>query len=217
MTGFDNFSVGGSALVRQPSGRLVVGSSVFSSNESYFILARYEDDGTLDGTFGAGGIVYGTAAGTRTEAFALLQQLDGKLVQGGCSFDGQRLRAALVRYQPDGAIDTSFGTGGVAITSGFETAIALAQQADGKLLAAGGGMTVARYDVDGRLDPTFGTGGLVSLSGPPLSALHDILAQPTERSWWPTTSSSRASLRMGRSIQLSATKASQLHPSRCAL
>jgi len=75
---------------------------------------------------------------------------------------------ALVRYEPDGRVDPSFGTAGtgtVVMLGGG--ARALAQQADGKLLAAGYGtpagaffdsFTVVRYETNGQLDPGFGAG-----------------------------------------------------------
>jgi len=79
-----------------------------------------------------------------------------------------------VRYNANGSVDTSFGTGGKAVTdfNGLnDTAFALAQQADGKFVVAGyatspkQGSTpqnldfaLARYNPNGTLDTTFGVG-----------------------------------------------------------
>jgi beta-propeller uncharacterized protein DUF5122 len=66
-----------------------------------------------------------------------VQQADGKLVAAGTTGGVGTSGLALVRYEPDGSVDPSFGTGtGAVLTPGGE-AQASAQQADGKLLAAG--------------------------------------------------------------------------------
>ena len=71
---------------------------------------------------------------------------------------------ALARYNADGSLDTSFGIGGIVTTDfgGADAAVALAVQADRKLVAAGTAsdhIALARYMPDGTLDPTFGSGG----------------------------------------------------------
>jgi len=94
---------------------------------------------------------------------------------------------ALVRYEPDGSVDPSFGTGtGTVLTPGG-SAEALTQQADGKLLAAGslGGNTflVVRYDSNGHLDPEFGAGtGIVfkPLPGPGSSGRFSAILQQAD-------------------------------------
>jgi uncharacterized delta-60 repeat protein len=136
-------------------------------------LARYNPDGTLDPSFGTGGMVTTDIASNINEARALVQQADGKLVLAGFavgpagSFD-----FALARYNPDGTLDPSFGTGGTVTTdfaNGDDFARALVVQANGKLVAAGPATTatgqdfaLARYNPDGTLDPNFGTGGTVT-------------------------------------------------------
>ena len=109
-----------------------------------FALVRYNTDGSLDTTFGTGGKVT-TAVGTvRDKAFALVIQPDGKLVAAGYSNIGTLatplLRFALARYNTNGTLDTTFGTGGIVTTAvgtyPYDAAYALAIQADGKLVAA---------------------------------------------------------------------------------
>jgi uncharacterized delta-60 repeat protein len=98
--------------------------------------------GTLDTSFGTTGIVT-TAIGTSDDtAFALAIQSDGKLVAAGYTDTGGGgpYEFALVRYNTDGTLDASFGTGGMvttAIGTSDDTAYALAIQSDGKLVAAG--------------------------------------------------------------------------------
>jgi uncharacterized delta-60 repeat protein len=82
---------------------------------------------------------------------------------------GSSLDFAIARYNTDGSLDTSFGTGGKVTTmfsADSDTASALLLQADGKIVvggdsyqgASGTGVdfALARYNSDGSLDTTFG-------------------------------------------------------------
>jgi uncharacterized delta-60 repeat protein len=150
--------VQGTKLVAAGSGTAVPGGL------GAFALARYNPDGTLDTTFGTGGKVTTDFPGGG-DANALAVQADGKLVAAGVT----GADFTLVRYNPDGTLDTSVGTGGTVTTDfpGGGDANALAVQADGKLVAAGSteffavDFAVARYNPDGSLDTSFGTGGQV--------------------------------------------------------
>jgi len=179
-TGTVTTSIGGlqdnaNALAVQPSdGRLVAAGSSLIGASTVIALARYNTDGSLDTTFGTMGIVT-TATGTiDDEAFALqVQPLDGKLVVAGFSNTGTDKVIALVRYNTDGSLDTTFGTTGkvtTAIGTTNDKAFALQIQSDGKLVVAGFSRTgtgtfvfaLARYNTDGSLDTGFGTTGIVT-------------------------------------------------------
>ena len=132
------------ALVVQGRQLVAAGLAFNSETNDDFGLARYNANGALDRSFGTGGKVTINITGSNSpdEANALIQQADGKLVAAGRTlgpiggFD-----FALARYSANGALDPSFGTGGVVstdIAGRSDTARALIQQADGKLLAAGG-------------------------------------------------------------------------------
>ncbi len=149
--------------------------------------------GDLDLTFGTGGKVTTDFAGDGDLAFAVALQPDGKIVAAGrSSFD-----FALARYNADGSLDPTFGTGGKVTTDfGFDEAFAVALQPDGKIVAAGYAVVgssldfaLARYNADGSLDPTFGTDGKVTTDfGNFDEAL--AMALPTGRSWprgWPSS------------------------------
>src|SRR5581483_1416850 len=74
--------------------------------------------------------------------------------------------AFLVHLTGAGALDESFGTGGV-LTSGQTTGNDLLIQSDGKIVVGGigrGGFGLSRYNADGTPDSTFGSGGFVSTS-----------------------------------------------------
>src|SRR6185295_935158 len=96
-------------------------------------------------------------------ATAITLQADGKLLSLGSR--------VLSRYNPDGSLDASFGSGGkvdiVLQGGGVDAMTALAVQADGKIVVAGfsslptefnDDFALQRFNTDGTLDNTFGTG-----------------------------------------------------------
>jgi uncharacterized delta-60 repeat protein len=169
----------------QPDGRVVVaggaGPDVAASPQTGFLLARYNLDGDLDTTFGTGGLVHTDFPGGGIDvARAVFVEPDGKLVAVGASYSTQFLAPtpiALARYNADGSLDPSFGTGGLRQLPDLPRggAYAAVQQSDGKILVAGsvpeGAATdaandigVVRLNADGSVDTTFGTQGLARAS-----------------------------------------------------
>ena len=154
------------AVAVQADGKIVVGGS----SEGGFALARYNTNGSLDAGFGTNGTVvrhFGpvpvASGGDGVNAIAL--QSDGKIVVAA----SQRYRSnsAVLRYNADGSLDTSFHTNGVAIVHNRGEARSVAVQSDGKIVVAasqryGNNSAVLRYTAGGFLDPTFGTGGIVT-------------------------------------------------------
>jgi uncharacterized delta-60 repeat protein len=144
-------------LVLQEDGKIVVVGRSWNGSSFEMLVVRYETDGALDETFGDGGQVT-TAMGMYALATSVALQGDGKIVVAGAaqpsSTSGSQF--ALVRYDSDGTLDTSFGvTGKVTTPMGREEswAYAIELQADGKIVAAGFGgdwfddhaFMVARY------------------------------------------------------------------------
>jgi len=109
------------SVALQSDGKIVVaGFAVDSSGRCYdFALVRHNADGSLDTSFNDGGKVT-TPIGNgdaRCEAIAL--QKDGKIVAAGWASNGEDNDFAVVRYNSDGKLDTSFnGTGKVTTTVG---------------------------------------------------------------------------------------------------
>jgi uncharacterized delta-60 repeat protein len=167
------------AVAIQNDGKIVaVGSTIkpFVATDRDFALARYNPDGSLDTSFGSGGKV-ATNFGNSDTALAVAIQPDGKIITAGKAFKNGHTAIdtgyyfALARHNSDGSLDTSFGTGGK-VTGDLGLADAIAIQGDGKIVAAGVGLTdsefptpaflVARYNIDGSLDTSFGGGGKVT-------------------------------------------------------
>jgi uncharacterized delta-60 repeat protein len=169
-----------SSIVVQPDGKLVVaGSSVPSGTfeAGDFALARYNSDGSLDTSFGSGGRVLTDFGGSGFEsALAVVLQPDGKLVAGGETFVAQANSSAFARYNPDGSLDASFGSGGRVLINGLSSVFpnTLVADTDGNLVGAGISISfdeeqdflfqnaLVRLDPEGHLDPTFGSGGIAT-------------------------------------------------------
>ncbi len=147
-----------------------------------FILPLYAQTSMLDKTFGANGRAVTFIAGgdsTQDEGYAAAIQLDGKIVVAGLSIDSLARDAfAVARFNTNGTLDNTFGSGGTVRTfiaggdSSDDEGYAVAIQQDGKIVAAGyskdtvGGVShfafaLSRYDTNGKLDNAFGSGGTV--------------------------------------------------------
>lgn len=133
-------SADGRALALQPDGKLVVAGSVAANGTQDLALARYLPDGSLDPSFGAGGLVIADLGGSSEEATALLRTDDGTLiVAGSTNTASASLDGLVVAFRPDGSRDETFGDRGTAVVDfgGNDDEIrALAMQGK-KIIAAG--------------------------------------------------------------------------------
>jgi uncharacterized delta-60 repeat protein len=153
-----NDSVGGVLL--QSNGDIIA----YGSGSSSFALARYTPSGSLDSTFGSGGIVttsFGNSGDGIQQAILLS---DGKILAAGHSH--------VVRYNSNGSLDTTFGSNGVLTLptlslTGGNIAVLIQPMSDGSDDIVFGtntssGIEMQRYTPSGALDTSFGTGGTVS-------------------------------------------------------
>ena len=162
------------AAVLQPDGKIVVaGDYQMAAGGSEFALARYTSDGSLDPSFGTDGIVRTQVEDVSSKAFGVALQPDGKIVAGGEATSSTGSGSAVVRYLPDGSLDTSFGNSGIVFSTqpGENGFAALALQPDGKILGVGRNTPLTRYKADGTLDTSFGSGGISAASTPDAAAL----------------------------------------------
>jgi len=171
-------SGGGAGVLLQPNGDIIVaGNAVNSSGVHNFYAERFNPDGSLDTSFGNGGMAQASLPpGATGFTIALYPQAgtanDGKIVLEAC-YDppsGSLAEQIVERFNTDGSLDTSFGNGGEAITT-FPTITRI----DGSsVVVTPGGQIVAlssdnvsnhfelaRYNSNGSLDTTFGQGGQV--------------------------------------------------------
>ena len=152
----------------QANGKIVVTGR--GNDGSDIAIVRYNTNGSLDTTFSSDGIVT-TAIGSADEAHAIALQDDGKIIVAGRSFTGSTHDFAVLRYNTNGSLDTTFDTNGIATTAignSYDYAYDLVLQPDGKIILVGetnidGGddFGIIRYNPNGTLDTTFDMDGIL--------------------------------------------------------
>jgi len=175
--GGDNESVYGAAL--QPDGKIVLAGD----SRLQPAVARLKANGALDTTFdGDGKKTFSWGALGR--ATAVVVAPNGKILLGGFSGpEGGNIQVA--RLKANGALDTTFATGGIATIDfgGDDFGEAMVRQADGRIVVAGrssaAGAVVARLRATGALDPDFGGDGRVTLPGG--GSVSAVLVQPDRK------------------------------------
>jgi uncharacterized delta-60 repeat protein len=110
------------AIAVQPDGQVLVAGSGWQADANEgFALVRYGPDGSLDASFGNGGVVTTDFRGGGDRAYGVALRPDGRIVaggvaqlSGGCSPSAcERYGFGLAQYAPDGTLDTGFGDGGL--------------------------------------------------------------------------------------------------------
>lgn len=134
-------------------------------------MVRYNTDGSLDNTFGNGGIVITNYGNFNNEINSLAIQPDGKIVGSGIIINnfGSNYHFILIRYNPDGSLDDTFRSNGIAsvLNNHGYTGHTVLLQNDGKIVLGGNcyngslHFALVRFNADGSLDNTFGTNGFV--------------------------------------------------------
>ncbi|MEH2224731.1 DUF4347 domain-containing protein, partial [Nostoc sp.] len=146
------------SIALQDDGKILV-AGVSNNN---FAVVRYNSNGSLDTSFGTAGTVINNLGSTDI-AYNIALQDDGKILLVGVSNNN----FAVVRYDSNGSLDTSFGTAGKVITNlgGTDIAYSVSVQANGKIIVAGSSknnFAVLRYNSNGSLDTSFGTAGIIT-------------------------------------------------------
>lgn len=181
------------AIVQPDGGILVIGYAAtdVGGSEFDFAVARLTAAGVLDTSFDSDGRATADVAGELDQAYAAALQSDGAIVLAG------EVRAdrsdpddvGLARFTANGALDTTFGSGGtvhISYADDSDQADDVALQADGKIVIAGSALVgstadflIARLNADGSRDDSFGAEGLVTT---PFGTLQDfaraLLVQP---------------------------------------
>jgi uncharacterized delta-60 repeat protein len=170
------------AVALTSEGKIVVAGT---AGQDAFAVVRYLPDGRPDASFGVDGIVTTDVTVDRMDtAHAVIALPGGRIVAVGTT-GPPHPRWVLVRYRPGGALDPSFGDGGIVITSmgiwGVPYDAVL--QPDGRVVVGGtdgAGMALARYRRDGSLDTSFGQHGKVRGTWP-LAWIRTLALQPDGR------------------------------------
>jgi len=159
------------AVAMQPDGKIVaVGFYNNAVNTYDLAIARYNSNGTLDNSFSGDGKQITTLGADDQFDSAVVVQPDGKIVVAGWARHGSNNEWFVMRYNPNGSLDSNFDTDGKVTTeffgNGAQTARAVDLQSDGKIVVAGSAFdgtrssfALARYNPNGSLDNTFDTDG----------------------------------------------------------
>jgi uncharacterized delta-60 repeat protein len=166
-------------------GKIIVagtaGLSFYPTQSILIAVARYNSDGSLDTSFGSTGKVL-TAIGSDCHATAVAILPDHKILVAGTTNLGG---IALVRYNLDGSLDQSFGSGGEVVTplvSGGSI-LSITSQQGGKIILVGsfsfesGTAVMLRYGPSGGLDESFGVDGKAIPLADTISSVSSMMVQ----------------------------------------
>jgi uncharacterized delta-60 repeat protein len=160
------------------SNRLVaVGTRTYPSGPDDYLLVRYLANGLMDPSFHDSANLAGRVSAQIGEyddqARAVAIQPDGKILVAGWSdsLSSSAARASLARFNSDGSLDSTFGSGGrLVLHLGDDDSplVGIALQPNGKIVVVGGMAVnsktvsvVARLLSNGSFDGTFAPGGLI--------------------------------------------------------
>ena len=155
------------AMDIQPDGKILCSGKFYEINNTFdnFCTVRYNNNGTIDSTFGTNGMVLTAVDIGGDVIYSQLIQPDGKILLAGYSSDGAHFYMPIMRLNSDGSLDTSFGNDGLVSQdiSGISYPICkkIILQPDGKIVAVGYGYQsfIARFNSNGSLDTTFNNTG----------------------------------------------------------
>jgi uncharacterized delta-60 repeat protein len=174
----------------QADGKIVVCGQSFAAPNPHpaFMSARYNTDGSLDNSYNGNGKVLTPLPDRVGKANAAFIRPDGKIILAGHASGAAVSDFAVLHYEANGILDTTFNGDGIAIVEPGNSAdwiYDMAVQPDGKILAAGysysglQNVTVARFLPGGALDTTFGDQGSVTYSVQDVDTYaNDVIVQP---------------------------------------
>lgn len=153
----------------QNDGKIVVVGSTDHKPTTDIVLIRYNENGSIDYSFGINGIVITDINSSLDIGKALVIQSDGKIVVSGFTHIINKFFMTLLRYDSNGELDPTFGNSGIVITdiNGRRGKMDMTIQKDGKIILVGPSevesshhFTLLRFNKNGSLDKGFGNNGL---------------------------------------------------------
>lgn len=195
-TNISEYGETGHSLALQSDNKIVVAGEVtIGGNDIQAVVIRYDENGSLDNTFGASGLFMYDGVG-EDKAYSIAIQADDKIVVTGSSSQAYPNVALtdvlLLRLDTSGSLDTAFGSSGVVrYDSIYESGNGVTIQSDGKIVVAAtrwsyssieSAVMILRYNADGSLDTNFGDSGVAIYQkayGLPSMAVNDLAVAPS--------------------------------------
>ena len=190
----DTIQYTANSAVIQNDGKIVAAGYTWNGNHAHFLIARCNPNGVWDNSFGGKGITITTGDFLEGRFNTVAVQPDGKIIAAGYSEDSNNNYSfVLIRYNPDGTLDGTFGTNGIATTSFgkpycYINSLLFQEDTSGgsnyKIIAAGesaagifNSFTLVRYNLNGDIDTTFGAKGIEKTTIGSLSSVNSLLIQ----------------------------------------
>lgn len=182
---FDSGDEESNAIIVQPDGKILIAAE----SNGHFSVFRFNADGSVDLSFNEEGFTW-TNIGTADIPFDIALQPDNKIVVAGISFPfGDLSEFGIVRYNPDGNLDSSFSDEGkhtIDFDSDYSGAYAVLIQPDEKIVLGGTtwgeegyDLAIVRLNADGTLDESFDDDGMVvtDLDEASFDIIYDVALQ----------------------------------------
>jgi uncharacterized delta-60 repeat protein len=178
-------------VVRDDGAVIIAGGHTTPETANTLAVARYDDHGRLDPTFGVGGVATVDFGTSTFGGIGLVRQDDGKLVVAADSGHGPAT-FLLAGFDADGTLDPTFGDAGLVVGPAGALARALVRQSDGKLVVVGNilgpsnPVRLVRYLANGTVDGDFGIDGVSDadhtsfLSGAALDAQERVVVSGSQ-------------------------------------
>jgi uncharacterized delta-60 repeat protein len=156
-----------SRIVRAADGKiLLVGVNVAAGQN--FVIGRYDENGSLDASFGNKGVRIIPIWAQHSELKSIALQNDGKIVFAGRQTHTGKMQGFVMRLLPDGTPDMSFANAGLLKVDGPGVTVVSSIALNGTSIVVGASsdfgshsdFLVMQYLEDGTPDPGFGTSGI---------------------------------------------------------
>ena len=171
----------GESITINSKGRILVTGYSSNGSDNDMVIWEYNSDGTLNSSFGTGGIVVSDNAaggGGNDIGKSITTDSQRRILVTGLSSNGSDNDMVLWRYNPDGTPDTTFGNNGVVVVNdaaggnGDDFGGSVTIDSQGRILVAGSSfngsdydMVIWRFNPDGTPDSSFGDNGVVIEDG----------------------------------------------------
>ncbi len=152
--------------------KIVVGGEGDVDDNSVFLIAKYNSDGSLDMTFGTNGYSIKQVGSKYSSVNSIKKMINGNYILAGGTDINNEDEFSLVSFNKSGELNIDFSEDGILTfnpKTGNEYLKNLIIQEDGKIIAAGnvagnGSISdfgIMRLQADGNIDDTFGNNGIM--------------------------------------------------------